>query len=203
MKQEKLLIFTDSNIYSDEFAKTWQGKGYTLKHLPLLHAENIEVVFNNDQIYGVIITSANAIFSLKKYFPDKDINIYTISKGLAEKIKAENYQNIYFEIDSKDASGLEKTFAKYLPQGMLVHLCGERVRQPLNFKDLHIQALPVYKMHEVAANAAELKQIVAINKDALIYVSSEQAIEVILKYQISFNKVIFKSDYLKNFANSF
>lgn len=228
MRQEKLILFTDSKIYNHEFATIWQAKGYLLQHLPVLRAENIDIsiqnsmdqhgvitkhhditlsdeaihLFCNDKIDGIIITSTNAIDALCKYFPHKSIKIYTISKALAAKVQVYGYQNIYFATAGQDASGLAETFIHYPPQGILLHLCGEKVRHTLNFKSIVIQTLPVYKMCEIADNAVRLKQIIATNKDALIYVSSEQAIRVMLKYQISLDKMIFKSNYLKDCAKS-
>lgn len=201
MRQVKLILFTDSKTYSREFAVLWHAKGYQLKHLPLLRAEN---TITDEQLTtdfdGVIITSTNAIDALQKYFPNQNIKIYTISKALADKIKIYGYQNIYFNSNGNDASSLAETFVRNLPQGTLVHLCGQRVRQTLNFNGVAIKTFVVYKMCEIAENAAKLKQIVKQNTDAVIYVSSEQVIQVLLTHRIPFDKVIFKSNYLKDFA---
>jgi uroporphyrinogen-III synthase len=203
LRQAKLILFTDSKMYNHEFAAFWQAKGYQLQHLPLLISESIDLeLFYNDKIAGIIITSTNAIDALQKYFPNKSIKIYTISKVLAEKIKVQGYQNIYFATSGQDSSSLAETFTKHPPQGMLLHLCGEKVRHDLNFKGIAIKALPVYKMCEIVDNALHLKQIIAANDEILIYVSSEQAIKVLLKYQISLDKITFKSNYLKDFAKS-
>ena len=200
MNQAKLLIFTDSNIYSSEFANIWQAKGYNLQHLPLLMAENIaldlKLLANCDD---VIITSSNAIFALKKYFKNQRIKIYTISKFLAEKIKAEGYQNVYFEVGGENAESLKIIFQKQLPQGQLVHLCGERIRSPICFENFHIKTVPVYRMVTIKENKGKIAKILAVNQDSFAYVSSEQAIEILADYSIPFERLIFKSEYLREF----
>lgn len=204
MKQAKLLIFTDSNIYSAEFAKTWKAKGYSLQHLPLLRSENI--AFDSQLLAdcdAVIITSSNAILALKKYFTNKHISVYTISKFLAEKIKFEGYQNIYFAVGSENAESLKTIFNKHLPKGDVIHLCGERIRNSFCFENVNIKTVPVYRMVAIEENAEKLQQILATNSNAYAYVSSAQAIEVLTVYKIAFEQLFFKSNYLRGFAKEF
>lgn len=204
MNQAKLLIFTDSNIYGAEFTNTWQAKGYNLQHLPVLRAENIEFDLQLlSDFDGVVITSSNAICALKKYFKNQHIKIYTISKFLAEKIKAEGYQNIYFEVDGKDANSLKTIFNKHLPKVKLIHLCGERIRNSFSFESANIKAARCYRMVEIKENVEKLPQILATNSNAYAYVSSEQAIEALTVYKIAFEQLIFKSNYLRGFAKEF
>lgn len=198
LNQEKLLICTDSIFFSEFSVSLWASQGYTFQHVPLLKFQKIDVHNNFQNISDVMITSANAISALLENF-DKNTRVYTISQNMAQRIQNAGYQNIFFDSLSDNSSSLGNVFLKHPSSGDVVYLCGERIRSKIDFENIKIMPVPVYRMLPITGAVNDITSILKANNFTVIHVSSEQAIDVLRNYKISFEKILFKSDHLKNY----
>lgn len=197
MNQEKVIICTDSISPNQDFQKHWQSKGYFVEHIPVLVAEKISAT-SCASADNVLITSANALEFLIENF-SKNTCIYTISKNIAEKIYNAGYEKVFFQINGKNSSSLKETFLKHNPKGNVIYLCGERTRTNTNFENINIIPCHVYRMQEIENSAEKILKIFETNLLSLVYISSEQASEILHGKIPSQERIIFKSDYLKKY----
>jgi uroporphyrinogen-III synthase len=147
------ILLTRTEELSLPIAQQIKNEGHKAIIQPLFsvsYQENLQPA--NQQIQGVLITSANAIFALEKLKIAKNIQILAVGDVTASKIKNLGYKNVIAAQNSAQ-SLLELAQEKLQPNlGLILYLSGEiitlNLAERLQKMGSHCQRIVTYRTIE-------------------------------------------------------
>jgi uroporphyrinogen-III synthase len=199
----KNILITRSKSRSKKLKEHLESLGYKVFIEPLF---SIKKNFSakdllqrrTQEIANVLISSANAIYILKKLNIAKETPIYAVGASTANKIKKLGYKNIFYP---KKSAGLElyKIIINNLKPQTMYYFHGEKIsfdfKTKLQKKGFKIENFEVYQTREIKNLSKEFRKFSVNNKFEEILIFSQNSLEI-------FNKICKKYNLLEYFNYS-
>lgn len=142
--------------------------------------------FHHKNLFGIVITSQNAVASLEKFKVNKNLKIFTVGKKTAQKIQDLGFSNIEIATENS-AENLAKIIANHpnikgFNERKIVYLRGQKInfdlKDYLQKKSINCQEIIVYKT--VKKNILSEKLITNVKKNNYdsVLIFSKNSLEI-------------------------